>query len=266
LLVTSANWSVSAWGAGKTPPRNFELGVVFASTWSDLKDIAEPFDPPRTIPFLDRAKDNETPSSLAWAEATWDGQCIAARAQHRFRHADQGDPRFQRSRRQSFHAQRWRGQDALERCRAPPLAVRFVQGAEALEAYILDIRPPSEFAKTPLPEIDPALSGALRRRSSSSAMAGRPWMSTPFPVAEARGSRARRHPPAITRCRPGQTLGVRSMSSTSGAPPSTQQNRTDAAGSCPPGWPRTQGALRPAEGPAACLVAQELGWHIEENA
>ena len=31
LLVTSANWSASAWGAGRVPPRNFELGVAFES-------------------------------------------------------------------------------------------------------------------------------------------------------------------------------------------------------------------------------------------
>lgn len=52
LLVSSANWTASAWGAGRTPPRNFELGVVFESEWMDLEGFNEPFDPPNTVPFL----------------------------------------------------------------------------------------------------------------------------------------------------------------------------------------------------------------------
>ncbi|RYZ68198.1 MAG: hypothetical protein EOP08_01105 [Proteobacteria bacterium] len=64
LLVTSANWSVAAWGAGKTSPRNFELGVVFESEWTDLEALSEPFDPPDTIPFcVDRADDEQPPLS-----------------------------------------------------------------------------------------------------------------------------------------------------------------------------------------------------------
>jgi hypothetical protein len=37
-----------------------------------------------------------------------------------------------------------------------------MQGTEALEVDVLDLRPPSEFAKTPLPEVDPAVEKALR--------------------------------------------------------------------------------------------------------
>ena len=43
-----------------------------------------------------------------------------------------------------------------------PLTARFRQGAEELEVDVLDLRPPAEFAKTPLPEVDPAVEKALR--------------------------------------------------------------------------------------------------------
>ena len=43
-----------------------------------------------------------------------------------------------------------------------PLAARFAQGDESLEVDVLDLRPPSEFTKTPLPEVDPAVEKALR--------------------------------------------------------------------------------------------------------
>jgi hypothetical protein len=43
-----------------------------------------------------------------------------------------------------------------------PITAQFSQGSETLEVVIVDIRPPAEFAKTPLPEIDPSVSAALR--------------------------------------------------------------------------------------------------------
>jgi hypothetical protein len=80
LLITSANWSAAAWGAGRTA-RNFELGVVFESEWTDLEALGEPFDPPETVPFcVDRVEDEERVSALEWAEASWDGRRIALRA------------------------------------------------------------------------------------------------------------------------------------------------------------------------------------------
>ncbi len=268
LLVTSANWSVSAWGAGKTPPRNFELGVVFASTWSDLKDIAEPFDPPRTIPFLDRAKDNETPSSLAWAEATWDGQCIALRA----RSTDSATPiratlvfsgRADKAFTLSDGEARMRWSDAGR----PPLAVRFVQGAEALEAYILDIRPPSEFAKTPLPEIDPALSGALREAFLLQRYGG------PAVDVDAIPGRGGTRQPGTAA--PSSDYAVQAWADARRAFHVVDQWRAalDAAKTEPMLLDRVRldghelrALYARREGPAACLVAQELGWHIEENA
>ena len=75
LLVTSANWSFAAWGAGKDAPHNFELGVLFESEWTELEALGEPFDPPDTGPFcVDRTDEEDNESALGWAEASWDGK------------------------------------------------------------------------------------------------------------------------------------------------------------------------------------------------
>jgi hypothetical protein len=88
LLVTSANWSAAAWGAGKRVPRNFELGVVFESEWTDLESIGEPFEPPDTVPFhRGVVEDEEEPTASGLRRAGTVGSCNYARAawtrQHR---------------------------------------------------------------------------------------------------------------------------------------------------------------------------------------
>jgi hypothetical protein len=164
LLVTSANWSVAAWGAGKTSPRNFELGVVFESEWTDLEALGEPFDPPDTIPFcVDRADDEQPHSALEWAEASWDGKRIELRA----RSSDLDTPittlvTFTGSSEEltslvdGAAAIPWKDPERT------PITARFTQDVETLEVAVVDLRPPAEFAKTPLPEVDPAVAKALR--------------------------------------------------------------------------------------------------------
>lgn len=168
LLVTSANWSASAWGAGRgagrTAPRNFELGVVFESRWKELEILGEPFDPPDTVPFcVDRAKDEERVSALEWAEATWDGRRITLRA----RSTESVSPisvvvAFTGGTGDSIPLVKGEASMPWTDVEKTPLAARFAQGSETLEVNVLDVRPPSEFAKTPLPEVDPAVEKALR--------------------------------------------------------------------------------------------------------
>jgi hypothetical protein len=164
LLVTSANWSAAAWGAGKTAPRNFELGVAFESEWTDLETLGEPFDPPNTVPFcIDRAEDEERSSALEWAEASWDGKLLQLRARSSDRATRisaivsfMGGSEDSVPLVDGAAALAWKDLDH------PPLIARFTQGTETLEVDVLDLRPPAEFSKTPLPEVDPALATTLR--------------------------------------------------------------------------------------------------------
>jgi hypothetical protein len=164
LLVTSANWSAAAWGAGRFAPRNFELGVVFESEWTDLEVLGERFDPPQTVPFcVDCPKVEERVSTLEWAEASWDGKHIVLRVRST-------DPvtaisavvTFAGSLERSILLTKSEASMAWNDMNKTPLAARFMQGAEVLEVDIVDFRSPSEFAKTPLPEVDPASERDLR--------------------------------------------------------------------------------------------------------
>ncbi len=163
LLVTSKNWSPSAWGAGKTSPRNFELGVVFESGWTYLEGIGEPFNPPDTVPFCVDRVEEERAFSLEWAEAQWDGKRIELRA--RSSNASMAIMATVRFSDGTEAALSLVGGAAAMPWKDPartPITARFAQDSETLEVDIIDVRPPTEFARTPLPEVDPAIAKALR--------------------------------------------------------------------------------------------------------
>jgi len=164
LLVTSANWSLAAWGAGRIKPRNFELGVVFESEWTDLEALGERFDPPQNVPFcVDYAEVEERVSMLEWAEASWDGKNIVLRA----RSTDpvtviSANVTFTGGLEKSILLAKSEASMAWNDMQKTPLAACFMQGAEVLEVDIVDLRSPAEFAQTPLPEVDPVLERDLR--------------------------------------------------------------------------------------------------------
>lgn len=163
LLVTSANWSIAAWGAGKLPPRNFELGVVFESQWSEFESMCEPFDPPDTVPFCVDRSDDERASALQWAEASWDGKCIHLRARSSdFVEAIGAMITFTGGMENGVPLSDGIANMPWKDVKHTPLTARFTQGVETLSVDVLDLRPPAEFAKTALPEIDPSLATALR--------------------------------------------------------------------------------------------------------
>lgn len=163
LLLTSANWSVSAWGAGKASPRNFELGVVFDSEWTALETLGEPFAPPDTVPYCIERTDEDVRLPLEWADATWDGKHIALRA----RSADSVAPihvavTFMKT--SALQVQLAKGEAAVpwtdpERT---PLVARFTQGAWVLDVDVADLRSAQELEETPLPEVAPEDEEALR--------------------------------------------------------------------------------------------------------
>lgn len=162
LVITSANWSASAWGAGKQPPRNFELGVVFGSNWTDLEKIAARFES-GTAPHLTDPDQEPPEAKFQWAEATWDGKHIELRA----RSSDASTPirasvAFSGRDDVHFNLSRGTGTVRWSDAERTPLTARFSQGDDALEVDVLDLRSPEDFAKTPLPEVDPARVAALR--------------------------------------------------------------------------------------------------------
>ncbi len=164
LLLTSANWSSSAWGAGKMPPRNFELGVIFQSEWLALKSIGEPFNPPRTIPFCRKALDDGSRAyMLEWGEASWDGK----RIQLSVRSSDRSTPItalviFADCPEKDLKIHDGNGIIPWMDSEHPPLIVRLMQSTEMLEVKVIDLRSLAEFARTPLPEVDPAIAAELR--------------------------------------------------------------------------------------------------------
>lgn len=160
LLVTSANWSISAWGAGKAASRNFELGVAFESEWKELEGLEEPLIRPFCV---DRVDNEELSSSLEWAEAKWDGQYIELRV----RSTDSQTPisalvKFSNGSEKNINLTNGRSTIPWGDPENTPLTALFEQMNNALEINILDLRIPSEFAKTPLPEVDPGTTKALR--------------------------------------------------------------------------------------------------------
>jgi tyrosyl-DNA phosphodiesterase len=164
LLVTSANWSVAAWGAGKVAPRNFELGALFESEWTELEALGEPFDPPDTSPYcVDRTDEEDNESALEWAEARWDGKRILLRA----RSSNLDTPMttlvtFTGNSEQGISLVDGAADVPWKDPEHTPVTARFTQGAEMLAVDVLDLRRPNEFAETPLPEVDPAVAKALR--------------------------------------------------------------------------------------------------------
>ncbi|MDP2270492.1 MAG: hypothetical protein Q8K32_07135 [Archangium sp.] len=161
LLITSANWSVSAWGAGSTPPQNFELGVLIDAHWPLENDSLAFSDqlPPHVVEQLEVL----TSGALTWAEATWDGTQIQLKA----RSSDSQPPVqatvaladgavLSRNLRGGTGALDW--SDPLNQ----PRTATFVQGSAVIETAVLDLRPAPKFSQTPLPEMDPAVAAAIR--------------------------------------------------------------------------------------------------------
>ena len=77
LLVTSANFSPSAWGRehadGSITIENFELGVCTPGATWPLDQLGE-LDPSRA--FMVSGVSTQTSSALSWARAIWDGRTV----------------------------------------------------------------------------------------------------------------------------------------------------------------------------------------------
>lgn len=269
LLVTSANWSASAWGAGRTKPLNFELGVVFESEWTDLEALGEPFDPPESVPFcVDRAEDERHESRLEWAEACWDGKRISLRA----RSSDSVLPisavvTFIGGAGESVPLVRGEASISWDDAERTPLIARFSQGIEVMEVDIIDLRPPSDFAKTPLPEVDPAVERALREAFLLQRYGG-PAVN-PESIPGLGGTRS-----ATSFAAPVANYAVQAWIEGRAAFSVVDKWRT-ALDEAAADTPRREQICMDGEelrslftrrgGPGASLVVEELGWHLEEE-
>lgn len=159
LLVTSANWSPAAWGAGRAaPPGNFELGVLFETDWKKLEEI----DDVLSAPFC-TGREHTGDGRLQWAEATWDGERIELRA----RSSDSSTPvkatvHFSSGGEEGVPLAIGKAELLWKAADDTPLAAQFAQGTETLEVNVVDLRPTAEFSKTPLPGVSPDKERALR--------------------------------------------------------------------------------------------------------
>lgn len=268
LLLTSANWSASAWGAGKIGPRNFELGVVFDTDWTDLEKLVEPFGPPDTVPFcVERAKVEEGESALEWAEGSWDGKRIELCV----RSVDSVTPisavvTFMGGREECFSLVKGKASISWSDSERPPITARFTQGDEVLEVDILDLRPPTEFAKTPLPEVDPKVEQALREAFLLQRYGG--------PVVDPEsvpglGVERRR---AASTATPGE-YDVKEWTETRAAFCVIDKWRATLDNAADDAQRREQirmdgeqlcALFARRDGPGAALVAEELGWHLKD--
>lgn len=75
VLVTSANWSPSAWGIVATGNQlhieNFELGVLLSGQKRPLRTLKEMTVSPATVNL-----ERDTEGTAPWAHATFDGHCL----------------------------------------------------------------------------------------------------------------------------------------------------------------------------------------------
>ena len=170
LLVTSANFSTSAWGKpladGSLEIRNFELGVA-------LRQIEWPTREPAIFSDLDDAW-VVTPAisiksaELGWAQSVWDGDVLTVEC--RF----SGDPNGKLVAHltiagKAVELHDWRQSGDLWRTTmpwpirlGPPTIVQLCVAGLRLEIPTQDLRAPSDIPSTVIPEIQPERAQALR--------------------------------------------------------------------------------------------------------
>lgn len=164
LLITSANWSAAAWGAGASQSaRNFELGVLVRTKWKLLESMCSPL----AQPFLTQRSTFVT-SALRWVQASWDGHKISLSARSTKTmppivahvlfsdNSVSASHTLQKGTIEFGLEFEFGGASESAATAIRPLSARFSQGDEQIQVYMLDLRPREQFCKdTPLPEIDP---------------------------------------------------------------------------------------------------------------
>jgi hypothetical protein len=234
--------------------------VLLETDWKMLEEI----DGTLSAPFC-AMRPHTGNTTLQWAEASWDGERIELRARSsdptttvRATVSFTSGAKKQVALVSGLAALLWKEPDDT------PLTVQFIQGAETLEVNVIDLRPPKEFSKTPLPEVDPSIAAAIRDAFLLQRYGG--------PVVSTTGFGGVRGPPGVSA--PAADYAVQEWLDARAAfgiidqwhaalvkaktePTLLERVRLDGRDLC--------ALYQRREGPAAELVAEELGWRLEEE-
>ena len=171
LVVTSANFSASAWGGvaadGKVTIRNFELGVVLeGANWpfAGLNLFEDPLAEIATrAPAI-----RDASSAIGWASAVWDGKVVRLRCRVKPGIAVSGEIVGDKEAKTlgMWLVQRdgvsWSANGQWGDTMHLPVCVRLTAGDTLFETEVLDVRPVEDSLDTPIPEVDEELSAILR--------------------------------------------------------------------------------------------------------
>ncbi|MFC7699469.1 hypothetical protein ACFQX9_22565 [Bradyrhizobium sp. GCM10028915] len=193
LLVTSANFSMAAWGRedeqGALTIENFELGVsVEQADWPF--EHLEPFDDEKDIATVADLGTRSSPL-ISWGSATWNGEVIRiecrcgspSEVSGELRAGGETDP-----------VARWTSDGADGLCRADmqysgpwlsPFVVELTCRDECLRLPVFDERELEDRENTLLPEVDTALLQALRDQLLFEEYGGRTAAEDPAETADA---------------------------------------------------------------------------------
>lgn len=169
LLVTSANFSMAAWGRedgqGALTIENFELGVsVEQADWPF--EALEPFDDENSIATVADLGARSSPL-ISWGRARWNGEVIRIECRCGFPSEVSGELRAGG---ETDPVARWTTDDADDLCRADmhysgpwisPFVVELTCRDECLRLPVFDERELEDRENTLLPEVDTALLQAL---------------------------------------------------------------------------------------------------------
>lgn len=149
LLITSANWSLSAWGQGSKSPRNFELGVVFKTDWAEIRHWSKK----NSRPFLTDKEIDFNDKGIQWAEACWDGECIELDVESTSHELVSAKIKFSGGS-EDFIVDDVRSQNEIcgLELKTYPVWVEFLQGEQSICIAVQDRRPIEQFRAGLLPE------------------------------------------------------------------------------------------------------------------
>lgn len=170
LLITSANFSPSAWGRrtadGTLVIENFELGVcVEQAQWpfDQLDEFPEGVEPATVLRPMMRA----TPG-ISWATAAWDGQTVSVECRSLFEGAPQGVV-MGKAIHALLHDWQWLDTESIWRASGPwaanddiPQSVCLTSGDAELRVPVFDARDSNARADYVPLEIDPDRAELLR--------------------------------------------------------------------------------------------------------